>query len=579
MHNSILVRATRVQGSTVSRFVRSVRWHSLAAAFLAVGVTPCLADAKPWKGAEVITNQTFRYGAFEARIRAARGGGVITPFFLWKDGSEIPGREWQEQDFEVFGRDGTYQTQCMTPGTNGSSRTEHVTVHSLPTPAWERYYTYRMEWTPTQLAFYVDGQRVRVETDQGEYAKLLDPNRAEAAQMRLSIWAGDYEWSGAFDASAIPAAVFVNWVRTYSFTPGAGANGGDFTELWRDDFDADSGRFWRANWTFDAAINDYVPENAGLRNGYLVLVLTNEAGKGNFPQPPADDGLTPTPNVGEIKAIRLPARIEAESFFDAYDSTPGNAGAPNCSDSDVDAENTNDSNGGICNVGWTTPGEWLDYDVEVANDAPLDLVLRVASAFAGNAMHVEVDGIDVSGAIAIPAGGWQSFEDVRVRSLSLARGVHVVRLAFDTGDVNVNYLDFVATSGVPAGPPTCSPASHTYSAEAMQKTTGAAATGGWNLWSNGSASISHGFTGGDSIVTVNAWGQSASGIWPHMVVRVGDQVIGEVNVQASSYTPYQFFYAAPIGTRTVSVAFDNDYYQNGEDRNLYLSGISIEECP
>src|SRR5512145_2912097 len=162
MYNSILVRATRVQGSTVSRFVRSARWHSLAAAFLAVGVTPSLADAKPWKGAEMITHQTFRYGAFEARIRAARGGGVITPFFLWKDGSEIPGREWQEQDFEVFGRDGTYQTQCMTPGTNGAIRTEHVTVHSLPTPAWERYYTYRMEWTPTKLAFYVDGRLVRV---------------------------------------------------------------------------------------------------------------------------------------------------------------------------------------------------------------------------------------------------------------------------------------------------------------------------------------------------------------------------------------------------------------------------------
>lgn len=193
-------------------------------------------------------------------------------------------------------------------------------------------------------------------------------------------------------------------------------------------------------------------------------------------------------------------------------------------------------------------------------------------------MHVEVDGADVSGAIAIPAGGWQSFEDVRVRSLSLARGVHVVRLAFDTGDVNVNYLEFVAASAV-SPPPACSPSSRTYNVETMQKTTGTTAAGGWNLWSNGSASIAHNFKGGDSVVTVNAWGQSASGVWPHMIVRVGDQVIGEVNVQASSYTPYQFFYAAPSGTRTVSVAFDNDYYQNGEDRNLYLSALSIEECP
>src|SRR6187401_3296692 len=99
------------------------------------------AHAKPWKGAELITQQTFLYGAFEARIRAARGSGMITPFFLWKNDSEVPGREWQEQDFEIFGRDGGYQTQLMTPGEDGEQRTQHLIYHRLPAPAWERYYT------------------------------------------------------------------------------------------------------------------------------------------------------------------------------------------------------------------------------------------------------------------------------------------------------------------------------------------------------------------------------------------------------------------------------------------------------
>lgn len=556
-----------------------MRRHWTTAALLTTAFMPHSAQAKAWKGAEVITNQTFRYGAFEARIRAARGGGVITPFFLWKDGSEIAGHEWQEQDFEIFGRDGTYQTQCMTPGTNGSSRTEHVLYHSLPTPAWERYYTYRMEWTPNRLAFYVDGQLVRVETDQQAYAKLLDPNRAEAAQMRLSIWAGDYEWSGAFDSSALPTAMFVNWVRTYSFTPGAGANGSDFTELWRDDFDRDSGRFWRANWTFDVAVNDYVPENAAVRNGYLTLVLTSDAGKGVFLTPPVDDGLTVPPSRGELDAVRLPARIEAESFFDAYDASPGNAGDPSCSDSDVDAESTSDSNGGICNIGWTTPGEWLDYDVEVMSDTSFDLVLRLASATAGMVMHVEVDGTDVSGAIEVPAAGWQSFEDARVPALALARGIHVVRLVFDTGDTNVNYLEFAPASTNPGEPSGCTHSLRTYEAEAMAVTAGGPSPGGWNLWTNGSASVSHDFLGGDSIVTVRAFGQSALGVWPHMIVRVGNQVVGDLNVQATAYSPYQFYYAAPAsGSRQVSISFDNDYYQNGDDRNLFLDALSIEEC-
>jgi endo-1,3-1,4-beta-glycanase ExoK len=96
------------------------------------------AAAKPWKGAELISHQTFLYGAFEARIRAAPGSGLITPFFLWKHDSEVPGQQWQEQDFEIFGRDGRYQTQLMTPGTGGEQRTEHNLYHTLPEPAWER---------------------------------------------------------------------------------------------------------------------------------------------------------------------------------------------------------------------------------------------------------------------------------------------------------------------------------------------------------------------------------------------------------------------------------------------------------
>lgn len=113
----------------------------------------------------------------------------------------------------------------------------------------------------------------------------------------------------------------------------------------------------------------------------------------------------------------------------------------------------------------------------------------------------------------------------------------------------------------------------------MAVSAGGPSPGGWNLWTNGNASVSHAFLGRDSIVTVRAFGQSALGVWPHMIVRVDNQVIGDLNVQATTYSPYQFYYAAPAsGPRQVSVSFDNDYYQNGEDRNLFLDALSIEEC-
>jgi hypothetical protein len=141
----------------------------------------------------------------------------------------------------------------------------------------------------------------------------------------------------------------------------------------------------------------------------------------------------------------------------------------------------------------------------------------------------------------------------------------------------LNYFEFT-TTGEDNVTPTCTPSTQTYEAESMSASTGGATAGGWNLWSNGSLSTTHDFLGGDSIIRVSAYGQSAQGVWPHLSVSVGGQKIGEVSVSATKYTPYAFAHTAVPGPQTVSVAFDNDYYQNGEDRNLYIDSVSIDEC-
>ena len=389
-------------------------------------LTPLTALAKPWKGGELITRQTFEFGAFEARILAARGSGMITPFFLWKNNSEVRGVPWQEQDFEIFGANGAYQTQIMTPGDGEAHRTEHVIYHSLPTPAWERYYTYRIEWTPQYIAFYLDGELVRKETDVQEYAQHLNPNLAEPAQLRVSLWAGDNPWSSAFDASAVPAATFVNWIQVYSYTPGRGPSGSDFTPQWRDDFDRlDGNRWWTANWTFDVAINDYIAQNITTRDGKLVIAFTAENATGQFPAPPEDA---------------------------AFSNLPPEGGSSTC---------------------------------------------------------------------------------------------------------NVNT---------------------TYAARNMRASTGAATSDGWNLWSNGTLSTDHSFKTGENLISVTARGQAAAGQWPHLTLLVDNRPLGEATVDGSTYESYDFVVNVPPGAHQVSVRFDNDYYQNGEDRNLYVADVSVAAC-
>lgn len=526
--------------------------------------------AKPWKGAELITYETFKFGAIEARIRGPRGSGFSTAFFLWRDGSESQVDHWQEQDFETFGKNGGYQTQAMTPG-----RTEHNIFGWLPTAAWERYYTYRMEWTPNYIAYYIDGQLIRRETDKNVYAKFLDPNQAEPAQLRVNIWAGNWEWSGAFDSSVVPQATFVNWIQTYRYTPGAGSNGGDFTPYWRDDFDSlNSSRWWRANWTFDLAVNDFVPQNVAAQSGTLVFVFTDQNNTGRFPAVPADDGqrMTIGPPVAH-GPFTVPARIEAEAYSDYAERSPGNFGGSSCGVGDVDVELTTDPAGGYCNIGWTEPGEWLDYDLQAPRDLDARIVLRLATNNPGKSLHLELDGRDVSGALAVPVAGWQSFSDLVVHHVRLSAGAHVLRLVFDTGEVNVNYLEIseeVASS--------CTPSIQTYQAESIAATTGVSTGDGWNLWTNGALSFQHSFRGLDTIISVRCYGQLAQNEAPHMVVRVGSRTVGAASVDATDYRPYDFFYQAPAGSSQVEVVFDNDYFQDGEDRNLYVDQITIEEC-
>ena len=210
----------------------------------------------------------------------AGGSGVITPFFLINDGTEL-GRSWQEMDFEVFGRASgdQYQTQVMTPG---SPRTQHIVDERSRWSLTQAYHTYRMEWTPEKLAFYLDGKLVREERNRQTYEKLLDPTKADPMRVRISVWAADNNWSGRFDVAAIPAHVFVRYIRLEHYTPHGGSNGSDFSLAWQDDFKwLDRGRWNIKDAPADiTAVNDFNSGNATVKDGYLVLSLTRNGESG-----------------------------------------------------------------------------------------------------------------------------------------------------------------------------------------------------------------------------------------------------------------------------------------------------------
>ena len=141
--------------------------------------------------------------------------------------------------------------------------------------------------------------------------------------------------------------------------------------------------------------------------------------------------------------VTLPARIEAERYVRFSELSPGSnqgaAGSPQCNRNDgVDIEATTD-NGGACNVGWTQAGEWLEYDVNAPSAGAYNIALRVATGIATARVHVEVDRVNL-GSKTLTQSNWQSFYDLPAYQTTLSAGAHRVRIAFETSDVNFNYL-------------------------------------------------------------------------------------------------------------------------------------------
>lgn len=144
--------------------------------------------------------------------------------------------------------------------------------------------------------------------------------------------------------------------------------------------------------------------------------------------------------------VVLPGRIEAEHYdvgcngYAYSDLDNYNEGGHFRTDG-VDIEIAYDEVQGY-NIGWLRDGEWINYTIEVAAAGSFTFEFRVASAGDGSIMHVEVDGLDVTGPIVIaPTGSWQAWTTITKEGIVLEPGLHELRIAIDDGDFNLNYID------------------------------------------------------------------------------------------------------------------------------------------
>ena len=89
------------------------------------------------------------------------------------------------------------------------------------------------------------------------------------------------------------------------------------------------------------------------------------------------------------------------------------------------------------NVGWTSPGEWLLYTVEVVDAGDYLVEAQVAVSGTGS-FHIEVDGVNVTGTIGVPnTGGWGAYTWVSTPednlTIHLTEGRHKIKYFFEGG--------------------------------------------------------------------------------------------------------------------------------------------------
>lgn len=236
-----------------------------------VGLLCCLQlhlFAKDYLGAEIRTQKSFLYGKFEVKMKSVECSGMLTSFFTFYDSPDFADN-WNEIDIEILGRyQNEVQFNTITPGPTG--RQAHEKRQVLDFNPHADFHTYSFSWTPTYIAFDIDGKQVYC--DSGSHiAKMNKPQK-----IMMNIWSTKWEeWTGKWTGEKVPLLGQYEYVKYYKYNKETKS----FKLNWEDEFETFNESRWQlATHSFDGNLVTFTPANASFKNGKLYLVLTKKGG-------------------------------------------------------------------------------------------------------------------------------------------------------------------------------------------------------------------------------------------------------------------------------------------------------------
>ncbi len=421
----------------------------------------------------------WTFGRMEMRAKMPIGQGLWPAFWMLSSDTSIYGPWAASGEIDIVEYLGNAPDQIFGTIHYGASFPGNVfssTDFTLPGPPsfHDDFHTFAIEWEAGEIRWYVDGVQFASRdswfSTGGPFPAPFDVD----FHLLLNLAVGGNLPGPPDGTTVFPQEYVIDYVRVYqvpndppvvaitSPTPSDVITPGDDLTITVSATDAD-GSIQGVRFFQDAALlgeDDTAP--------YEITVPSVAAGCYSLRARAKDDvGVQAASDTVEIMvgggcpqapylmtATAIPGTIEAENYDlggqgVAYnDSDASNNGGAYRPTESVDLEGTSDAGFGF-NLGWTVPGEWLEYQVDVTAGT-WDIELRVASAGGGGTLHLELDGVDITGPVAVPdTGAWQSWTTVVVEDVAFTGGVQTLRLAIDAGEFNVNKI----TIGEAAAPP------------------------------------------------------------------------------------------------------------------------------
>ncbi|MDD5688430.1 MAG: carbohydrate-binding protein [Elusimicrobia bacterium] len=182
------------------------------------------------------------------------------------------------------------------------------------------------------------------------------------------------------------------------------------------------------------------------------------------------------------------------------DTSPGNSGNAYRTTESVDIETSVNASGGF-DVGWTKPGEWLEYSVNVNNTGDYKILIRVGSGLLvdGGPVHFEFGNHNetpylVTASTRVPpTGDYQTYVDLLVSSdVVLTSGPQIMKFVMETntaaGCGNLDCLKIISIT-----PDTTPPV---VSSTATISITGTSAVVTWTTNEPATSKVEYGLTTG-----------------------------------------------------------------------------------